>query len=363
MNACIAVLPGDGVGPDVVAEGLKVLRAVGETYGHRFETTEHPIGGTAIDASGSPLPAATLAACREADAVLLGAIGGPKWSDPAAAVRPEQGLLGLREELDLYANLRPVRLSPALLDASPLRPKRIEGTDLLVVRELTGGIYFGDRREADGDGRAFDTMGYTEAEIVRIAHVAFRLAGDRRGLVASIDKANVLATSRLWRRTVTAVAAEYPDVRLEHVLVDAAAMQLLRRAADFDVLLTANLFGDILSDEASMLAGSLGMLPSASLGEGTLGVYEPVHGSAPDIAGQGIANPIATILSVAMLLRHSLGLHNEAAAIEEATNRILGEGARTADLAGPSETTLGTAEMGDRIAHAITEGARPEGRM
>ena len=356
MNAHIAVLPGDGVGPDVVAEGLKVLDAVGQTYGHRFETDKQPIGGAAIDSTGSPLPAATLDACREADAVLLGAIGGPKWSDPTAAVRPEQGLLGLREELGLYANLRPVRLSPALLDASPLRPERIDGTDLLVVRELTGGIYFGTRREAGDDGIASDTMRYTEAEIVRIAHVAFRLAGARRARVASIDKANVLATSRLWRRTVSAVSAEYPDVVLEHVLVDAAAMQLLRRAPEFDVLLTANLFGDVLSDEASMLAGSLGMLSSASLGEGTLGVYEPVHGSAPDIAGQGIANPIGTILSIGMLLRHSLALYDEAAAVERAVDHVLAEGVRTADLAQPSEPTVGTAEMGDRIADAVREG-------
>ena len=362
MNARIAVLPGDGVGPDVIAEGLKTLRVVGEVYGHNFETVEQPIGGAAIDASGSPLPGPTLAACRKADAVLLGAIGGPKWSDPGVSVRPEQGLLDLRQKLGLYANLRPVRLSPALLDASPLRSECIEGTDLLVVRELTGGLYFGDRREAGNDGKAFDTMEYTETEIVRIAQVAFRLAGERRGRVASIDKANVLATSRLWRRTVTSVAAEYPDVRLEHVLVDAAAMRLLRRASDFDVLLTANLFGDILSDEASMLAGSLGMLPSASLGEGTLGVYEPVHGSAPDIAGQGIANPIATILSAAMLLLHSLALHDEATAIERAVDRVLAAGARTADLAGPSKPTVGTAEMGDRIARAIAGDGRSGGR-
>jgi len=353
MNAKIVVLPGDGVGPEVVGEGIKVLLAVEETYGHNFDCSEHPIGGAASDATGSPLPKETLAACGAADAVLRGAIGGPKWADPTAAIRPEQGLLGLREKLCLYANLRPVRLSPALLDASPLRPERIEGTDLIVVRELTGGIYFGDRREASSDGIAFDTMRYTRAEIVRIARVAFRIAGERRGSVASIDKANVLACSRLWRRAVTDVAEEFPKVRVEHVLVDAAAMRLLRGATDFDVLLTPNMFGDILSDEASMLAGSLGMLPSASLGDGRPGVYEPVHGSAPDIAGRGIANPIGTILSVGMLLRHSLDLQHEAVAVERAVDRVLAEGVRTPDLAGPSRSTVGTAEMGDRIAAMV----------
>jgi 3-isopropylmalate dehydrogenase len=356
MNARIAVLPGDGIGPDVIAEGLKILRAVGETYGHRFETTDHPIGGAAIAATGSPLPEATLVACRSADAILLGAIGGVQQSAPSA-VRPEQALLDLRRELKLYVNLRPVRLSPALLDASPLRPERIEGTNLLVVRELTGGIYFGKRQEADSEGIAFDTMEYSESEIVRIAHVAFRLAGERRGRVASIDKANVLACSRLWRRTVDAVATEYPGVHLEHLLVDAAAMMLLRQAPEFDVMLTANMFGDILSDEASMLAGSLGMLPSASFGEGRRGVYEPVHGSAPDIAGQGIANPIGTILSVGMLLRHSLGLHDEAVAVEQAVDRVLDAGARTADLARSPDSAVGTTEMGDRIADAVVDGA------
>jgi len=355
VTARIAVLPGDGVGPDVVREGLKVLRAVGEAFDRRFDWTEHPVGGGAIDATGSPLPAEALAACREADAVLLGAIGGPKWADPTAAVRPEQGLLTLREALGLYVNLRPVRPFPALLAASPLRPDRIEGTDLLVVRELTGGIYFGPQREAGPDGIAYDTMRYSEAEIARIAHVAFRLAGQRRGFVTSIDKANVLASSRLWRRTVNTVAAEYPDIRLEHLLVDAAAMQLLRHAAGFDVLLTANLFGDILSDEASMLAGSLGMLPSASLGDGPGGVYEPVHGSAPDIAGRGIANPIGTILSVGLLLRHALELPDEAAAVERAVERVLAAGWRTPDLVDPTRSPIGTVEMGDRIADAVRD--------
>ena len=364
MNKHIVSLPGDGVGPEVVQEGIKLLHAVAETFGHRFEFTEYPVGGMAIDMTGSPLPEETLAACRDADAVLLGAIGGPKWSDPTAAVRPEQGLLGLRQGLELYANLRPVRLSPALLAASPLRPDRIEGTDLMVVRELTGGIYFGAKQEPTAAGVAFDTMRYTESEIVRIARIAFDLARTRRGMVTSIDKANVLASGRLWRQVVTDVAKTYTDVGLDHLLVDAAAMHLLRRASSFDVMLTPNMFGDILSDEASMLTGSLGMLPSASLGAGKLGVYEPVHGSAPDIAGQRIANPIGTILSTALLLRHSFDLHDEAAAVESAVDRVLAEGARTADLAQPSEAAVGTIEMGDRIAAAVRDTARrsPKGQ-
>jgi len=355
MITQIVVLPGDGIGPEVVREGIKILRTVAETFGHRFAFAEHPIGGAAIDAVGSPLPPETLAACHEAPAVLLGAIGGPKWSETTATVRPEQGLLDLREGLGLYANLRPVRLSPALLSASPLKLERIDGADLVVVRELTGGIYFGHRQEADEDGSAFDTMHYTEPEIVRIAHIAFRLAGERRRLVTSIDKANVLASSRLWRRTVSGVAKEYPDVRLEHLLIDSAAMQLLRCAPDFDVMLTPNMFGDILSDEASMLTGSLGMLPSASLGRSGCAVYEPVHGSAPDIADQGIANPIGTILSAALLLRHSLALHDEAGTVEHAVDKVLDAGWRTADLAGSSNSSVGTAEMGDRIAEAIQQ--------
>ena len=358
MTTRIVILPGDGVGPEVTREGIKVLHAVADMYGHRFEFAEHPIGGAAMDTTGSPLPEGTLVACREADAVLLGAIGGPKWSDPTASVRPEQGLLGLRENLGLYANIRPVRLSPALLAASPLCPDRIEGTDLVVVRELTGGIYFGPRQEAGIEGVAFDTMRYTQAEVLRIAHIAFRLAGKRRGLVTSIDKANVLASGRLWRQTVTDVATEYPDVRLEHLLVDSAAMHLLQRAASFDVMLTPNMFGDILSDEASMLTGSLGMLPSASLGAGKLGVYEPVHGSAPDIAGQGIANPIGTILSVALLLRHSLGLHDEADAVERTVDRVLEAGVRTRDLVEPSQPSVETAEMGNHIAAGLRAAGR-----
>ena len=361
MKARIVVLPGDGVGPEVVREGVNILSVVAETFGHTFAMDVHPIGGAAIDAVGTPLPLATLTACREADAVLLGAIGEPKWSDPTAVIRPEQGLLGLREGLGLYANLRPVRLPPALTSASPLKPERIDGTDLVVVRELTGGIYFGPRQEGGSDGLAFDTMRYTEPEIARIAHVAFRLAGKRRGLVTSIDKANVLASGRLWRRVVTDVGTKYPDIRLEHLLVDAAEMHMLRRASDFDVLLTPNLFGDILSDEASMLTGSLGMLPSASLGDGGGGLYEPIHGSAPDIAGQGIANPIGTILSVALLLRHSLGLTDAAAAVERAVDRVLDAGHRTPDLASSSGSAIGTTEMGNRVATAVAESKEIQG--
>ena len=354
MEATIVTLPGDGVGSEVVAAGVRVLEAVAGRHGHRFAFEEALIGGRAMDATGSPLPGETLEACRRADAVLLGAVGGPRWSDPTAPVRPEQGLLELRQGLGLYANLRPVRLYPALLDASPLRPERLEGVDLVVVRELTGGIYFGPRQEATGDDQtACDTMVYTAGEVRRVAHVAFCLAQRRRGLVTSVDKANVLATSRLWRRVVAEVAAEYPAVALENMLVDAAAMHLLRRPAGFDVILTANMFGDILTDEASMLAGSMGMLPSASLGEGRVGVYEPIHGSAPDIAGQGIANPLATILSVAMLLRHSLELEPEASAVEAAVEAVLAQGYRTPDVAGPETHTVGTRRMGDLVASTL----------
>jgi len=354
LEARIVTLPGDGIGTEVVAEGVKVLQAVADRYDHHFTFVEALIGGCAIEATGSPLPERTLEACRRADAVLLGAVGDPRWSDPTASVRPEQGLLGLRQELELYANLRPVRLYPALLDASPLRPERLNGVDLVVVRELTGGIYFGPRQEATDDGgAAYDTMLYIPAEVQRIAHVAFRLALQRRGKVTSVDKANVLATSRLWRRVVTEVGATYPTVTLEHMLVDAAAMHLLRRPADFDVILTANMFGDILTDEASMLAGSIGMLPSASLGKGQNGVYEPIHGSAPDIAGQGTANPLATVLSAALLLRHSLKLEVEAQAIENAVEAVLADGYRTRDIWEEATIPVGTEEMGDLIVERI----------
>jgi 3-isopropylmalate dehydrogenase len=354
MEAKIVVLPGDGIGVEVVAEGVKVLEAVAERYDHHFAFEEALIGGAAIDAVGDPLPESTLAACRGADAVLLGAVGGPKWSDPRAAIRPEQGLLGLRQGLGLYANLRPVRLYEALMDATPLRPERVAGIDLLVVRELTGGIYFGPRQEAtDDDLRAYDTMLYQADEVRRIAEVAFQLARQRRGKLTSVDKANILAVSRLWRRVINEVARDYPDVTLEHILVDAATMHLLRRPTDFDVIVTGNMFGDIITDEASMLAGSMGMLPSASLGEGRMGVYEPIHGSAPDIVGQGIANPLATILSVAMLLRHSLDLEREAQAIEDAVTAVVEQGYRTPDIAEPEGSTVGTTEMGRLVIDAL----------
>ena len=332
MTPRIVLLPGDGIGPEIMAAATELLAAVGE-----FHTEERLVGGASIDANGSPLTDEVLDACRGADAVLLAAVGGPKWdsTDPDAP-RPEQGLLGLRKELGLFANLRPVRPSPALLDASPLKRERIEGTDLLVVRELTGGIYFGDRG-LNGD-TAHDTCVYSEGEIERIARVAFRLA---RRKVTSVDKANILETSRLWRKTVERVA-EGEDTPLEHMLVDNAAMQLVSRPSGFDVLLTENLFGDILSDEAAMLTGSLGMLPSASLGAGGPGLFEPVHGSAPDIAGRGIANPLAMILSAALMLRHGLSLEEEAAALESAVDRALAAGLRPADLGGSATTAEAT---------------------
>ncbi|MGD2105095.1 MAG: 3-isopropylmalate dehydrogenase [Anaerolineae bacterium] len=356
MDVRIVALPGDGIGPEVVAEGIRVLRRVAARFGHCVALEERLIGGCAIDVTGDPLPEETLQACRGADAVLMGGVGGAKWSDPEADVRPEQGLLGLRQSLGLFANLRPVHVYPALVDASPLRPELLEGVDLVVVRELTGGIYFGERHEVGADDGAaygplvaYDTMIYHADEVERIAHRAFRLARERRGLVTSVDKANVLASSRLWRRVVTDVAQAYPDVTLEHVLVDAAAMRLLRSPSHFDVILTTNMFGDILTDEASMLAGSMGLLPSASLSTGRFGVYEPIHGSAPDIAGGGIANPLATILSVAMLLRHSVGLEDEAVAVEEAVEAVLEDGLRTPDIAGPDAETVGTKAMGDAV--------------
>jgi 3-isopropylmalate dehydrogenase len=359
MDAKITLLPGDGIGPEVVAEGRKALEAVAARFGHRFVFTEALMGGIAIDQTGNPLPDETLAACRASDAVLLGAVGGPKWSDPRAAVRPEQGLLGLRKALELFANLRPVTVPPALAGSSPLRPESVAGVDMVIVRELTGGLYFGQPqgREQTAQGRAaVDTLRYSEGEIERLMRVAFDLARLRRKKVTSVDKANVLASSRLWREVAHEVARDYPDVACEDLLVDACAMYLIRRPADFDVIATENMFGDILSDEASMLTGSLGMLPSASLGSGRPGVFEPIHGSAPDIAGRGIANPLATILSTAMLLRSGLGLADEAAAVERAVEQVLAAGHRTADLVSPGQPRVGTVEMGDLVCEAIHNG-------
>ena len=341
MHADIVVLPGDGIGPEVTAAAVDVLRAVAARHGHAFRFHTHAIGGAAIDATGEPLPAATLEAARRADAILLGAVGGPKWSDPNARVRPEQGLLAIRKALGLYANLRPVKPHPATLGASPVKPHLLQGVDLVVVRELTGGIYFGDKaREADA---ASDLCRYSVAEIERVVRVAAGLARARRGRLTSVDKANVLETSRLWRDVATRVVRdEFPDVTLEHQLVDSMAMHLIAKPRAYDVIVTENMFGDILTDEASMLAGSLGLLPSASLGEGRCGIYEPIHGSAPDIAGLGVANPYACILSAAMLLRHSLGLEGEALCVEQAVSRALDAGHLTADLAGEGQRAIGT---------------------
>ena len=348
----IAVLPGDGIGVEVIAEAEKVLIAVGERFGQRFVLEHGLAGGAAMDATGEPLPEATLALCRPAAAVLLGAVGDPKYDDPRARVRPEQALLGLRKGLGLFANLRPVWVYPALTGVSPLRPELLGGVDLVVVRELTGGLYFGEPR-VEGSERAVDTMVYTRAEVERIAHVAFGLARQRRGKVTSVDKANMLACSRLWRQTVEAVGKDYPGIQLEHLLVDAAAMHLMKRPRDFDVILTGNMFGDILSDEAAVLAGSMGMLPSASLGEGRFGLYEPVHGTAPDIAGRGIANPLAAILSAAMLLRHSLEMEAEARAVEAAVAAVLDAGYRTPDIAAPGRPTATTRQIGDLVVEAL----------
>ncbi|MBS0416200.1 MAG: 3-isopropylmalate dehydrogenase [Proteobacteria bacterium] len=355
MKAQIAVLEGDGIGPEVVAEGLRCLHGIGSAFGHEFAATPFAFGGAAIDATGDPLPADTLKGCLEADAVLLGAIGGPKWSAPDAKVRPEQGLLRLRKELGVYANLRPVKLHPCLVGASTLKPEVLASVDLVFVRELTGGIYFGEkRRDANV---AVDVCTYSVAEVERITRVAARLARQRRRKLTSIDKSNVLETSRLWREVTSRVMkSEFADVALDHVLVDAAAMHLIRRPSDFDVLVTENMFGDILTDEASMLAGSLGLLPSASLGDAKRGLYEPIHGSAPDIAGRGIANPVGTILSLALLLRHSLELVKEADALEAAVGRALESGARTPDIAAKGEKTVSTRAMGDAVLAELKRG-------
>ena len=346
----IVALPGDGIGPEVTAQATRVLTAVSRQVDLDLRIGKALIGGAALDEAGTPLPEETLEHCRGADAVLLGAVGGEQWSGVEVALRPEQGLLGLRKALELYANLRPVTVEPALADASPLRPERLKGVDVLVVRELTGGIYFGNRGRTAT--KAYDTCEYSVGEIRRIARLAGELARKRRGRVSSVDKANVLDTSRLWRETVSGIFAdEFPDIVLEHIYIDAAAMYLVARPATFDVILTDNMFGDILSDEASMLAGSLGLLPSASLSDGGPGLYEPIHGSAPDIAGKGIANPCGAILSVAMLLRHSLCQDAAARAVETAVSETLQAGTRTPDLAhdGQEYETVSTEAFGDAV--------------
>ncbi|MDO3408747.1 3-isopropylmalate dehydrogenase [Saccharibacillus sp. CPCC 101409] len=351
----IAVIAGDGIGPEVVAEAEKVLRKIEDVFGYSFETEHALFGGIAIDEKGTPLPDETLDVCKRADAVLLGAVGGPKWDNNPKELRPETGLLGIRKALGLFSNLRPAVVFDCLKDASTLKPEVLEGTDLMVVRELTGGIYFGEkfRRETEQGQEAVDTCAYNVTEVERIARQAFEIALKRRKKLASVDKANVLETSRLWRETVIRVSADYPEVELEHVLVDNCAMQLLRRPSSFDVIVTENMFGDILSDEAAMLTGSIGMLASASLGEGSYGLYEPVHGSAPDIAGQGLANPIATILSSALMLRLTFGYEDAADAIERAVAEVLDAGHRTSDIAAGRAEALSTGQMGDLILNAI----------
>lgn len=352
MKAKIVLLPGDGIGPEVIAEAVRVLDVVASKNGHTFEYAERLIGGCSIDKYDSSLTDETLADCQAADAVLLGAVGGPKWDDPNAKDRPERGLLALRKGLKVFANLRPVKVHPALIDSSPLKADKLEGVDMLVVRELTGGLYFGwpkGREVKDGRERAVDTLEYYDYEIRRVVELAFRLAKGRRKKVTSVDKANVLESSRLWRQITAEIGAQNPDVTLEHVLVDTAAIRLVTGPASMDVVVTENMFGDILTDEASVLAGSMGMLPSASLGESSLGLYEPIHGSAPDIAGKGLANPIGTILSVAMMLRYSLKLDSEAVSIEQAVDNAITSGARTGDLGGK----LTTRQMADEIIRRI----------
>jgi 3-isopropylmalate dehydrogenase len=352
MKANIVTLPGDGIGPEVVAEAVRVLEVIAEKFGHSFTYSERLMGGCSIDKFGSSLTEETLADCQAADAVLLGAVGGPKWDDPRAKDRPERGLLALRKGLRVFANLRPVKVHPALIDSSPLKAEKLKGVDILVIRELTGGLYFGfpkGRDVKDGRERAVDTLEYYDYEIRRVVELAFKLARGRKKKVTSVDKANVLESSRLWREIATQVGSQNPDITLEHVLVDTASMRIITGPAQMDVVVTENMFGDILTDEASVLAGSMGMLPSASLGEGTLGLYEPIHGSAPDIAGKGIANPTGTILSAAMLLRYSLKLEDEAAAIEKAVDEAITSGARTGDLGG----SLKSGQMADEIIKRI----------
>ncbi|MGB4018762.1 MAG: 3-isopropylmalate dehydrogenase [Syntrophomonadaceae bacterium] len=354
----IAVLPGDGIGVEIVPQAVKALQAISEKYGHTFSFTEALVGGAAYDAQGHPLPAATLELCKSSDAVLLGAIGGPKWDNLPVELRPELGaLLPLRKELALFANLRPCILFPPLMHASTLKEEVLQGVDILVIRELTGGIYFGEkRREKTADGqKATDVLTYSTYEIERIVRFGFDAARQRTGRLCSVDKANVLESSRLWRETVMDLSPEYADVEVTHMYVDNCSMQLIRNPRQFDVIVTENMFGDILTDEASMLTGSIGMLPSASIG-GEVGLYEPAHGSAPDIAGQNKANPVATILSAGMLLRYSLKLEKEAQVIEQAVRQVIDAGYRTPDLAQPGMKVLGTDEIGDLVAQTILKG-------
>lgn len=356
MEARIAVLSGDGIGPEVTAEAVKIMNVVGARFGHAFAFRSGLVGGVAIDAAGTALPEETLELCRSSDAVLFGAIGGPKWDDPRAAVRPEQGLLALRKGLGLFANLRPVRLYPCLLGATPLKEDIVSGVDLVVVRELTGGLYFGQpskRWDGPSGREAVDTLVYTEAEVARVVQVACNLARGRRKKVTSVDKQNVLSSSRLWREVASEVAVRNPDVTVEHMLVDTCAMKLISQPRQFDVIVTENMFGDILTDEAAVLAGSMGMLPSASLADGRFGLYEPIHGSAPDLAGTRKANPVAAILSAAMLLRLSLQLTREADAVEASVRQVLDDGFRTEDIRSPGASVVSTAQMGDLIAERI----------
>lgn len=356
MDAKIVLLPGDGIGPEIVQQAQKVLDCVAQKFGHSFSYESCPIGGNAIDDFGDPLPEHTLNTCRDADAILLGAVGGPKWDDPTAKTRPEVGLLKIRKELGLFANLRPINIHPQLSDASPLKKHIVDGVDILFIRELTGGVYFGDagKRTVDGVEYVYNEMIYSRPEVERVVRIAAEAAKTRGGKVTSVDKANVLDVSRLWRQVASEVMAnEYPELQYEVVLVDAMAMHLISRPADFDVVVTGNLFGDILTDAASMLPGSLGLLPSASMGSSGPGLFEPIHGSAPDIAGKGIANPLATILAAAMMLRHSLNLHDEAAAIETAVSNVLDAGHRTADIAAGAPS-IGTEEMGTLVLNSLT---------
>ena len=364
MKASIAVLPGDGIGPEVISESIKVLEAIGNRFNHDFEIESGRVGGNAIDDYGTPLPQETIDTCKDSDAILFGAVGGPKWDDANADVRPEDGILAIRKSLGLFANLRPVKVYPALINSSPLKPEFLEGVDMMVLRELTGGLYFGKpkkRWNTSRGRRGVDTLKYTESEIERILRVGFELAMERRKKLTSVDKQNVLESSRLWREIAIEVGKDYPEVELDHVLVDNAAMQLIRNPSDFDVIVSENTFGDILTDEASVLSGSMGMLPSASLsslpgksGRRTkVSLYEPIHGSAPDIAGKGIANPIGCILSTAMMLRLSFGMNDEADAIEKSVDAALAEGYRTADIASDGGSEVNTSTMGNVISGSI----------